>query len=87
MQLDAAVLTDESKLAKTINEQADPGPCSADHLCQSFLRDVRNKGRRFLRLPKFGHQQENPRQSFFAGVEKPIDKICLGPHTSCQQEL
>jgi len=87
MHLDAAVLTDESKLAKTINEKADPGPCSADHLCQSFLHDVRNKGHRFPRLPKFGHQQENPRQSFFARVEKLIDKICLGPHTSCQQEL
>jgi hypothetical protein len=45
------------------------------------------KGFRFTRLTKFGHQQENSRQTLFAGVEKLIDKIGLGSHTPGQQEF
>ena len=86
MHLDAAVVIDKSKLEKTIHEKADAGPRSADHLCQDFLRNRRNKGLRFPRLPKFGHQQVNSRQALFAGVEKLIDEIGLDPHAACQQE-
>jgi hypothetical protein len=39
------------------------------------------------RLTKFGHQQENSRQTPFAGVEKLIDKIGLGSHAPGQQEF
>jgi hypothetical protein len=36
---------------------------------------------------KLGHQEENPRQTLFAGVEKLIDKIGLGSHAPDQQEF
>lgn len=84
MDPDAAVIFDKAELAKSIHEEADAGRGSADHLCQSFLRDGRNQGFRFSRFTEFGHQQENSRQAPFAGVEKLIDKIALGPHTPGQ---
>jgi len=87
MDLDAAVVFDEAELTKAIHEEADAGPGGADHLRQSLLCDPRNEALRFTGLTKFGHQQENPRQTLFAGVEKLIDKIGLGSHTSGQQEF
>ena len=87
MYLDAAVVTDKAELAKAIHEKADARPRGANHLRQGFLRDGRNVGFRFARLAKFGHQQENARQTFFAGVEELIDKIGLGSHAAGQQEL
>ena len=87
MDLDAAVVFDEAELAKAIHEEADAGPGGADHLCQSFLCDPRNQALQLTWLTKFGHQQENPRQSLFAGVEKLIDKIGLGSHAPGQQEF
>ena len=46
-----------------------------------------NEGFRFARLAEFRHQQENPRQALFAGVEELIDKIGLGSHAAGQQKL
>ena len=42
---------------------------------------------RLTGLAEFRHQQENPRQTLFAGVEKLIDKIGLGAHAAGQQKL
>jgi hypothetical protein len=67
--LDAAVVIDKAELAKAIHEEADAGPRSADHLCQGFLRNGRDESFPFSRLAKLRHQQENPRQTLFAGVE------------------
>ena len=84
---DAAVVLNKAELAKAIHEEADAGPGGADHFRQGFLRDLRNQRFRFSRLAKFRHQQENSRQTLFAGVEKLIDKISLGSHTAGQQKL
>jgi hypothetical protein len=61
MDSDAAVVVNQSELAKAIHEGADAGTGRADHLCQSFLRDVKNEVLRFTRLTKFGQDQENSR--------------------------
>ena len=42
---------------------------------------------RLSRLAKLCHQQQNPRQAFFTGVEKLIDKIGLDAHAAVQQKL
>jgi DNA topoisomerase I len=86
IHLDAAVVIDKAQLAKAIHKEADTGPRGADHLRQGFLGNGRNEGFRFTRLAEFRHQQENPRQALFAGVEKLIDKIGLGSHAAGQQE-
>jgi hypothetical protein len=38
-------------------------------------------------LAKFRHQQQNPRQTLFAGVEQLIHKIGLDAHAAGQQKL
>ena len=58
VNLDAAVVVNESELAETVHEEADAGPRSADHLCQSLMRDGRNELRGFSRLTIVGHQKE-----------------------------
>src|SRR5271166_2039782 len=78
MYLDSAVVTYKSQLAKAIHKEADAGPGGADHLRQCFLSDGWNKGFRFTRFAELGHQQQNPRQTLFTGIEELIDKIGLG---------
>ena len=87
MYLDTAVITDKTELAKAIHKEADAEPRGADHLRQSFLRDLRNQRFRFSRIAEFGNQQEDPRQTLFAGVEKLINKIGLDPHAADQEKL
>ena len=69
MDADAAVVFDKAELAKAIHEETYAGPGGANHLCQSFLRDGGKQLFRVIRLTEFGHQQEDSRQAFFAGVE------------------
>jgi hypothetical protein len=87
MNTDATVVFNEAELAKAIHEEADAGPGGSNHFRQRFLRDRWDQRFRFSRLAKFRQQQENSRQSLFAGVEKLIDKIGLGSHAADQQEL
>jgi hypothetical protein len=42
MNPNAAVVFNKAELAKAIHEEANAGPGGADHLGQSFLRDLRN---------------------------------------------
>jgi hypothetical protein len=85
--LDAAVVTDKTELAKAVHKEADMRPSGANHIRKRFLRNGRNEGFPFAGLAEFRHQQENPRQAFFAGVEKLVDEVGLGSHAAGQQEL
>src|ERR1017187_10071717 len=87
VNLDAPVVYDETELAKSIHEEADAGAGGADHLRQSLLRDLGNVLFRLARLAEFRHQQQDPRQTFFARVEKLIDQVGLNAHAALQQEL
>ena len=87
MHLDAAVVTDEAELAKAVHKEAYAGPRGADHVRQRLLRDGGNEGFLLTRLAKFRHDQQNPSQALFAGVEELIHKIRLGSHAARQQEL
>ena len=85
--LDTAVVIDKTELAKAVHEEADTRPGGADHLRECFLRDGRNEGFRFSWLAEFRHQQEDSRQTLFAGVEKLIDEVSLGSHAAGQEEF
>ena len=87
MYLDAAVIAYKTQFAKAIHKEADPGPSGTDHICQRFLSNVRNIGFVSTWFPELGHQQEDPRKAFFAGIEELIDKIGLGSHAARQQEF
>ena len=56
MNLDAALVCNKAEFAKAIHEEADAGPSGADHLCQGFLRDLRNECFSFTRLAKLRQQ-------------------------------
>ena len=86
MNPDATVVFNEAELAKAIHEEARARPGGADHFCLSFLRGLGDQRFRLSRLAK-RQQQEDPRQTLFAGVEKLIDKIGLGSHATGQQKL
>jgi hypothetical protein len=87
MNLDAAVVFDETEFVKAVHEEADARPGRSNHLCQSFLRDLWNQRFRFSWLAKLRQQQEDPRQTLFAGVEELINKIGLGSRATGQQKL
>ena len=63
MNSNAAVVFDQSQLAKPVHKEADPRPRRADHLRQRLLRNLRNQHLRFAGLAKLRHQQQNPRPS------------------------
>ena len=87
MYLDAAVVAYKTQFAKAIHKEANAGASGADHVRQGFLSNGRNKGLRSTWFAELGHQQENPRKAFFAGIEELIDKIGLGSHAAGQKEL
>ncbi len=76
MNLNPDVVISEAGLTKAIYK----GAHAADHFCQGSPCNRQNKGFRFSRFSKFGHQQENSRQALFAGVEKLIDEVGLDSH-------
>jgi hypothetical protein len=75
---DPAVVGNKAKLAEPIHEEADSGARGPYHIRQSLLCDRRDQRFWFTRLPVLRHQQENPSQTLFAGVEKLINQISLG---------
>jgi hypothetical protein len=85
MNSDAAVAFDETELAKSIHEEAYAGAGGTDHLRQSLLRDPGNVLFGFPRFAELSHQQQNPRQPFFARVEELIDQISLGAHAALKR--
>src|SRR3984885_2210222 len=87
MYLDTPVVFDEAELAKAIHEEADPGPRGPDHLRQGFLGDLRNQTFRFARHAKLRHQEKNPGQTLFAGVEKLVDQVSLRAHTPGKEKF
>src|SRR5215213_2390716 len=87
MNLQLSIVLDETKLPKLIHEKADPRTSSADHLSQHLLRNIGDHSFGLAFLAKIGQQQENSGQSFFAGIEKLIDKVFLNPEIARQQMM
>jgi hypothetical protein len=87
MNPDATVVFNKAELTKAIHEEADSRAGGPDHFRQRFLGDFWDQRLRFSRLSKFSHQEEDSRQSLFAGVEELIDKIGLGSHAVGQQKF
>ena len=87
MYSDTTVVGDEAEFPKAIHEETDARPGGPNHLCQSFLGDLRDHTFRFAGLPKFRHQEKNSRQTLFTGVEKLVDQIRLRTHAAGEEKL
>src|SRR6266852_5041535 len=84
VDVDLAVVLDESEFPEFVHEKIDPGPRCANHLRQRLLRHF---GKHFLRLASRAivrKQQQGARQSFLAGVEKVVDQVLLDSYVSRQ---
>ena len=81
----AIIIVDEAMLSEPVHEMADPRPGRADHLCQSILIHVGDYHISLAILAKMRKQQENPSQTFFAGVKKLVHEIRFVANVACQQ--
>jgi len=84
---DVSVVFEVPKLPEAVHEEADARPGGTDHLSQSLLRDRWNLRIRLARLAKIRHQQEDPGQTPFAGVEQLIDQVRLRPYAAKKHEV
>ena len=82
VQIVSNVVVDKAELPESVHEKADPRTGRPHHLRQSLLTKSgdRHFGHSFF--SELRHQQENPRQPLFAGVEKLIDQIILVSNVS-----
>src|ERR1035441_5905400 len=87
VNLDVPVVLNKPEFAKAVHEETDAGASGADHLRQGLLRDLGNVLFSLAWLAEFRHQQKNPRQTLFTGIEKLIDQVGLNAHAAFQQEL
>ena len=87
MYFDPAVVFDEAELPKAIHKETNARPGGPNHLCQSFLGDLRDHIFWFAGLAEFRHQEKNPGQTLFTGVEKLIDQIGLRTHAAGEEKL
>jgi hypothetical protein len=62
--LEPSVVTDQSQLAKFIQEKAHPGSGRADHFCQSRLIDRGIDGRWLSIFSEIGKQKKKTREPF-----------------------
>jgi len=75
MDLDLAIIADETELAEFVHEEADAGTGGADHLRQYFLADLNLDRPRAAFLAEVRQQQQKPRQPFLARIEQLIDQV------------
>jgi len=75
VNLQSAVVVDETQLPELIHKRADTRTGCSDHLGQRFLADLGNVGFGFALIAVVGNQQKRPRQTFFTRVEKLIDQV------------
>jgi hypothetical protein len=81
LDVNPAVVFDETQFPEFVHEEINPGPCCANHLRQRLLRYF---GKFPLRLTLFSivrEQQKSPRQPFLARVKELIDQILLDSDT------
>jgi hypothetical protein len=83
---DAAVVLDETELAKAIHEEADARASGAYHFGEGFLGDGGDKGFGLAGFTEFGHEKEGAGEALFAGVEELVDEVGLGLHAAGEEE-
>ena len=66
-------IVDEAQLSEPVHEEADPRPGGADHLGKRLLTDLRNYRLGYALLAEMSQQEQNPSESFFAGIEELVD--------------
>ena len=82
VDVDFAVVFDETQFSKFVHEKIDAGPRGADHLRQHLLRNLGEDLLRMVPCAIASKQEQSAGQPFFAGVEELVDQILLNPNVS-----
>src|SRR6266478_2073675 len=84
VDVDLAVVLDESQFPEFVHEKIDPRPRCPDHLRQHLLRHF---GKHLLRLALRAiarQQQQGARQPFLARIEQLVDQVLFDSYVSRQ---
>ena len=69
MDFNCSVVADQAQLSKLVHEKTNARSRRADHISQRFLIDTRVNRRGVTLFSKIREQQEEPRETFLAGIE------------------
>ena len=75
IDLEAAVVVDETELLELVHEEVHARARRADHFRQRLLRDPRQHAMGLVRLAVARQQEQRARQPLLAGIEQLIDKV------------
>jgi hypothetical protein len=85
MDLNAPVVVNKAQFPEFIHEETHTGPRGANHFSKRFLADFRDHGFRYSFLAEICQQQEEARETLFAGIEELVDKVRLNTNASAQE--
>jgi len=85
MDVNFAIVFDESHSAKLVHEMADALAGRADHLRQCLLVDPGNDLLLSCFLPLIGKQQKSARQPLLGRIEQMINQIVVQTHVLSQK--
>ena len=71
----APAIVNEAQFPEPIHEETDPRPGCTHHLGQRLLTDLGDYRLGHAFLAEVSKQQQNPRESLFAGIEKLVDQV------------
>jgi hypothetical protein len=75
VDLQPAIVVNESQFPEPVHEEAHPRAGCADHFGQHLLTDLGDYHLGFAFLAKTSEQQEDAGQPLFAGIEELIDQV------------
>src|SRR5579872_4249012 len=78
-------VVNEAELPEPVHKEADTRTSRADHLSQRFLADLGNYSFGNAFLTKVSEQEQHAGQTFFARVEKLVDKVLFVTYIPPQQ--
>ena len=86
IDLNSAVILDETELPEFVHEEIDPRARCADHLGERFLRYFGEHSVGFVFFTVTGKQEKSAGEPLLAGVEQLIDQILFNSNVPRQHE-
>ena len=77
VDVDLAVVFDETQFPEFVHKKIDPWACCADHLRQQLLRYFKKHLLRLARRAIAREQQQSAGQTLLAGIKELVDQILL----------
>jgi hypothetical protein len=85
VDLQSTVVVNEPHLSESVHEKTDPRSGCSYHLCKGLLADLGNYGLGRTFLAEMSKQEQDPSESFFAGIKELIDQVLFVSDVPGQQ--